>query len=106
MTTMKSSIKEIQKMPDRTNSVGMAIASSVSFEEAFDLDLTDSMVERLNTGASIQQLQSEIDAGIANRQKKLNELKARMTEQLEIALRITLADDEEANKNALGDTKF
>lgn len=103
---MKISIKETQRMPDRTNSVGMAIASSVSFEEAFDLDLTDSMVERLNSGASIQQLQSEIEAGIADRQKKLNDLKARMTEQLEIALRITLADDEDSNRNALDNTRF
>ena len=103
---MTGRLKETGKMPDRTNNVGMAIASSISFEEAMDLDLTDMMVNRLNTGASIQQLQAEINAGIEDRQNKLRRLKVVLSEQLETALRISLEEEEEVNKHDLGDPRF
>lgn len=88
------------------SNVGSAIASSVSFEEAYDLDLTDAMVARLNSGASLKQLETEILTGIQDRQKKLDELKHKMLEQLDIALKITLSEDETMSQHNVGDPRF
>lgn len=88
------------------SNVGSLIASSISFEEAYDLDLTDVLVDRLNSGSSIQQLQKEINDAFADRQRKMDEMKAKFAEQLDIALKITLMDDENLSKHDIGDPRF
>lgn len=104
MTSQKKS--PLKEQVNQGSNVVHALASSVSFEEAGDLDLTDMFVERLNQGASINQLESEITFALEYLEEKLKQLKIKSSEQLEDALRITLLEDEYENQHSLGEPKF
>ncbi len=70
--------------------VGSNIISAVPID--YDLELTDEMVRKLESGGSIHVIKAEIDRAIADRQQKLLHLKEMMYEQLDTAMRITIQE--------------
>jgi hypothetical protein len=88
MTSKLPKINEVVEM----GWVGSDIIAAVPVD--YDLDLTDKMVEKLNTGGSLHEIKAEIDRAIEDRQSKLLFLKEAMYEQLDIAIRITIQERE------------
>jgi len=72
--------------------IGSDIIAAVTVD--YNLDLTDRIVNELNSGGSIHKIKAEIDRAIQDRQTKLLFLKEAAYEQLDIAMSITLQEKE------------
>lgn len=82
--------KPLNEVVQEMGWIGSEIIDAVSVD--YSLDLTDLMVQELNSGGSIHKIKAEIDRALADRQSKLLFLKEAAYEQLDTAMRITLQE--------------